>query len=135
MDAIGLRIALSLTFVIAGAVIAWTSRAAASGRLRRNAYLGIRTPTTMYSDDAWSTAHRVSKPWTAIGGGLAILAGLGALVPMPESMLTALGGVGAACLLGFTLVGAWLGIRAVKAAPLEAEAETEAEAEAEAETS
>ncbi|MCA1008249.1 SdpI family protein [Rhodococcus hoagii] len=114
MDSIGLRIALCLTFVIAGIAIAWTSRAAASGRLGRNSYAGIRTPTTMHSDETWTAAHRASRPWTDIGGGLSIVAGLGALVPMPESMLTMLGGIGAACLLGFTLSGAWVGVRAAR---------------------
>ncbi|MFC9516472.1 SdpI family protein [Nocardiaceae bacterium NPDC056970] len=114
MDSIGLRIALCLTFVIAGIAIAWTSRAAASGRLGRNSYAGIRTPTTMHSDETWTAAHRASRPWTDIGGGLSIVAGLGALVPMSESMLTMLGGIGAACLLGFTLSGAWVGVRAAR---------------------
>ncbi|WP_420881550.1 SdpI family protein [Rhodococcus sp. (in: high G+C Gram-positive bacteria)] len=114
MDSIGLRITLCLTFVIAGIAIAWTSRAAASGRLGRNSLAGIRTPTTMHSDETWSAAHRASRTWTDIGGGLSIAIGFGALVPMSEPMLTALGLAGAACLLGFTLCGAWVGVRAAR---------------------
>ncbi|WFR74687.1 hypothetical protein P9209_23820 [Prescottella defluvii] len=45
----------------------------------------------MASDATWIAAHRASRPLTEIGGWLAIVAGLGALVPMEESMLTALG--------------------------------------------
>lgn len=114
MDSIGLRITLCLTFVIAGIAITWTSRAAATGRLGRNSLAGIRTPTTMHSDETWSAAHGASRPWTDIGGGLAIVAGLSALIPMSEAMLTALGFAGAACLLGFTLGGAWVGVRAAR---------------------
>lgn len=114
MDAIGLRIALCLTLVVAGIAIAWTSRAAAKGRLGRNSFAGIRTPTTMHSDETWFAAHRASRKWTDIGGGLSIAIGLGALVPMPEPMFAALGLAGAACLLGFTLRGAWVGVRTAR---------------------
>lgn len=117
MDGIGLRITLCLTFVIAGIAIAWTSRAAARGRLGRNPYAGIRTRTTMHSDETWSAAHRASRPWTDIGGGLSVLVGAGTLFPLPEPALTALVGVGAVGLLGFTLGGAWVGIRAARALP------------------
>ncbi|WP_460973626.1 SdpI family protein [Prescottella soli] len=121
MDSIGLRVALCLTFTIAGAVIVWTARAAASGRLGRNPYVGVRTPSTMASDATWIAAHRASRPLTEIGGWLAIVAGLGALVPMEESMLTALGIAGAGCLVGFALAGAWFGVRAARDTPLEPE--------------
>ncbi|WP_433611565.1 SdpI family protein [Prescottella agglutinans] len=121
MDSIGLRVALCLTFTIAGTALVWTARAAASGRLGRNPYVGVRTPTTMASDTTWIAAHRASRPFTEIGGWLAIVAGLGALIPMSETMLTALGIAGAACLVGFALVGAWIGVRAARSTPPEPE--------------
>ncbi|WP_430331781.1 SdpI family protein [Rhodococcus sp. ACT016] len=127
MDSIGLRVALCLTFTIVGALIVWTARAAASGRLRRNPYVGVRTPTTMASDATWTAAHRASRPLTEIAGWLSIVAGLGALAPMPESMLTTLVGVGAACLLGFALTGAWIGVRAARATEPEPEPDPEPE--------
>lgn len=114
MDGIGLQIALGLTFVLAGVTIAWTSWAAANGRLGRNPYLGIRTSTVMSSDETWATAHRASRPWTGIAGAISIATGLGVFAPMSEPILTTLVGVGAACLLGFTLIGAWVGIRAAR---------------------
>ncbi|PTR22886.1 SdpI/YhfL family protein [Rhodococcus sp. OK519] len=114
MDGIGLQIALCLTFVIAGVTIAWTSWAAANGRLRRNPYLGIRTPTVMFSDETWATAHRASRAWTGIGGAASVVTGLAVLVPMSEAAHTALAGVGAACLLGFTLIGARVGVQAAR---------------------
>ena len=134
MDSIGLRVALCLTFTIAGVLIVWTARAAASGRLGRNPYAGIRTPTTMASDAAWTAAHRAGRPLTEIGGWLSILTGLGALAPMPEPMLTALVGVGAACLLVFALTGAWIGVRAARETTPEPELESEPESEPEQES-
>ncbi|MDH6675820.1 putative membrane protein [Rhodococcus sp. LBL1] len=130
MDSIGLRVALCLTFTIAGAVIVWTARAAASGRLGRNPYVGVRTPSTMASDTTWIAAHRASRPLTEIGGWLAIVAGLGALVPMDESMLTAVGIAGAGCLVGFALAGAWFGVRAARAVPTEPDSDADADADA-----
>lgn len=127
MDSIGLRVLLWLTFTIAGAAVVWASRAAASGRLKRNPYAGIRTPSTMVSDEAWTTAHRAGSRTMQIGGYCSILTGFSALAPLSETWLTVLGSVGAACLLGFTLVGAWIGVRAARSVPLDPEPEPEPE--------
>ncbi|WP_137725688.1 SdpI family protein [Prescottella subtropica] len=117
MESIGLRIVLCLTFTIGGALIVWALRSAASGRLRRNHYVGIRTATTMASDEAWTVAHRAGRPLTETGGWLMIVAGLAALVPMPESALTTVTVAGVVALGGFTGAGAWVGIRAARALP------------------
>ncbi|WP_305094494.1 SdpI family protein [Prescottella sp. R16] len=117
MESIGLRIVLCLTFTIGGALVVWTARSAGSGRLRRNHYVGIRTATTMAGDEAWTVAHRAGRPLTETGGWLMILAGLAALIPMPEAALTAVTVTGVACLGGFTGAGAWVGIRAARNLP------------------
>lgn len=52
------------------------------GRLRRNEWMGIRTPWTLASDHVWDVTHRVAgRVWfvTGIGGGLLVLMG----VPWP----------------------------------------------------
>ncbi len=44
------------------------------GDLARNQMVGIRTPATLASDDAWHEAHRLAGPWMVAGS-------LGAIVP------------------------------------------------------
>ena len=46
--------------IVMCAVIIVTSRRAASGKLARNHYVGIRTPSTMRSDAAWVAGHRAA---------------------------------------------------------------------------
>lgn len=50
-----------------------TSRAA-SGRLRRNQWTGIRTPSTMRSDEAWVAGHAAAQRLTPLFFGYAIVA-------------------------------------------------------------
>lgn len=42
------------------------SRAAASGSLTRNGFIGIRMASTMSSDEAWTAGHRAAVPLASI---------------------------------------------------------------------
>lgn len=57
---------LLLIFPIAALLPAVTASLAASGRLKRNGFLGIRLPTMLASETAWRLGHRAAaKPaWT-----------------------------------------------------------------------
>ena len=48
------------TVIFICALFIATSWAAANGRLRRNQYVGIRSPSTMRSDQAWVAGHRAA---------------------------------------------------------------------------
>lgn len=84
---------------------------AASGRLRRNPFAGIRIPSLTASDDAWVSGHRTAVPPTT--GGAVVCIVLAAIV-LADPGLALLGAVleTAVLVLG-VLVGA---VRADRAA-------------------
>ncbi|MBE9939874.1 SdpI family protein, partial [Cellulosimicrobium cellulans] len=67
---------LVLLLVLAGAglLLVWCARATASGRIGRNQVAGIRTATTLASDDAWRTAHRAARPLSEAAGWVLVAA-------------------------------------------------------------
>lgn len=110
-----IRILLAVVMVASGCLMIWMARAAASGRLKRNAIAGIRTSVTMTSDEAWLAAHIRAKRATIWGGVAGVIAGLGALLPLPSAGLAAIVLGGCAAMLGFVLYGAAVGTRAAAA--------------------
>ena len=62
----GLVPALSPSFVFLTALLIAIDWAAANGRLRRNQFVGIRTPSTMRSDPAWMAGHRAALRLTPL---------------------------------------------------------------------
>ncbi|MEU6056773.1 SdpI family protein [Streptomyces sp. NPDC047097] len=45
-----------------GALVRYVTSQAASGSIRRNSAVGIRTKATMSSDRAWAAAHAAASP-------------------------------------------------------------------------
>lgn len=51
------------------------------GKMRKNFFIGIRTPWTLASDEVWARTHRLGG-WTFMLGGIAIIVGaLGGMTP------------------------------------------------------
>jgi immunity protein, SdpI family len=51
------------------------------GKLRRNRWIGIRTPWTLADDEVWLRTHRLGGAMFVAGGGLALLAALAGARP------------------------------------------------------
>ncbi|MEU3274418.1 SdpI family protein [Saccharomonospora sp. NPDC006951] len=108
------RIVLFVVMLASGIVLVWMARAAATGRLKRNSFAGIRIPSTMASDEAWLAAHiRAERP-TMFAGFVSVASGLFALVPVPVPVLAIQVLVACVVMLGFVIHGAKVGGRAAK---------------------
>lgn len=116
-DELGSRIVLFVVMVGPGALLSWMARAAASGRLKRNQFVGIRLPSTMASDEAWLAAHVRAKRATSLAGFAALVSGLVALLPVPMPVVVIAVLVGCGAILGFVLHGARVGTRAAAEIP------------------
>lgn len=64
------------------------------GKVRRNFFVGIRTPWTLANERVWADTHRVGA-WTFVGTGvvglLAVAAGASPLVPVVLILVSSLG--------------------------------------------
>lgn len=94
---------LAVTCLGISAILAVIGWAGASGRLRRNAFAGIRLDSTMSSDVAWQAGHRAAARWFYIAAVVAFLCGLGGVVAAlagRSDATTVLGWVGLGAALG-----------------------------------
>lgn len=89
------------SMLVAGLVIMWIGNRMAEGRFTRNRWAGIRTPSTMKSDEAWLAAHEAGAPLMSSAG---TLGAAGGLVGVIAGVLGASEGV----VVGLILVGALL---------------------------
>ena len=110
MEDLAARIVLFVVMAGSGLLLLWAARAAASGRLRRNGIAGIRTPSTMASDEAWLAAHRRAERPSVLAAVTSIASGILALVlPAPAPVLAGVVIVACVVMLGFVLWGARVG--------------------------
>jgi hypothetical protein len=61
-----IAVTAALLLIAVDVVIIATTRRAASGRLARNQWVGIRTPSTMSSDQAWVAGHQAAGRLTPL---------------------------------------------------------------------
>lgn len=78
-----MNVATGLALIIAGVVIFWSARKAASGSLERNWAMGLRTRKLMASDEAWEIGHRAAAPTLMWAAATSVLAGA-AVVPQKD---------------------------------------------------
>lgn len=104
---------LCLTMVGAGGAVIWAARAAASGRLKRNFIAGIRTRSTLASDEAWLAAHQAARSLTELGGWSSIATGVLILLASTDAQLGVITIAGSVVLLVLVIAGAYRGVRAI----------------------
>jgi len=99
-----------LLFIILG-------RMAATGRLPRNGFVGIRLPSTMRSDDAWMAGHRAASTSLTISGvGPVALGVIAVATNRGRSGDTVLLVIGLVWILGWIALGTVQANRAAKTA-------------------
>ncbi|MGN7702269.1 SdpI family protein [Cellulosimicrobium sp. 22601] len=106
-------VVLLLVLAGAGVLLVWCARATASGRLGRNQLAGIRTATTLASDDAWRTAHRAARPLSEAAGWVLVAAAPVLFLVGDEAGLVVVL-VATGLTLALTIGGLVVGTRAVR---------------------
>ena len=59
---------LAIGLAVAGAALTYVAWRSFAGSLPRNAFVGIRTGSTMATEAAWRRAHDAAAPWTLLQG-------------------------------------------------------------------
>lgn len=114
-----LAVLATMLFVLLGLVLVTTGVLGFSRRLPGNSYLGVRTPETRRSPDAWELANRAAGP-SFVGSGLVLFAGAigtGVIGGVTGWVLWVLAIPGALAMLAFT------GIAGARAAAMWQEAQ------------
>jgi SdpI/YfhL protein family len=99
--------------IAAGCVLIWVAAASWQERLQRGLPVGVRTPATMRSDEAFTVANKVAAPYAGAGGGVMILGGAIAMV-VPKQLFGVPLFAGILIGLAVALAGAAAGVRACK---------------------
>ena len=116
-------IVAAIALVIGGLVVAGAGRLGLKDRLPRQHWAGMRTKTTLATDDTWVAAHRASGRATVTGGVVMVLGGISATVSNPDEETAAGILMGTLAVAGVAItVGAVRGQRAARDA-LEMDAE------------
>ena len=112
-----------------GVFVVITAHRLADGRIAKNRIIGIRTRTTLSSDEAWAAAHQAGAPnlvrcgWaSALTGPAAVGIGVAVGAGDADRALAAWGialGVGIVALLWFAIAALIGGQRAAKAVQAE----------------
>ena len=103
----------AVILILAGLALIVVAVASWQERLPRNILAGVRTPTTMRSDQAFKVANKVAAPLTAAGGVVLALGGVLAALLGKSSAGPVLIACALAC-AGLCGGGAIKGVRAIR---------------------
>jgi nitrogen fixation protein FixH len=109
-------IVAGVVLTLAGLVIMWVAIRSWQGRVTRNYVAGVRTPSTMRSDEAFLIANKTAAPFSLVGGALFLITGVvAAVVPMHTAVVVEPTGVALGAVL--LVIGAVRGVRAARTTP------------------
>jgi uncharacterized membrane protein len=103
----------TVILILAGLALIVVAVASWQERLPRNSLAGVRTPTTMRSDQAFKVANKVAAPLTAAGGVVLVLGGVLAALLGKSSAGPVLFATALAC-AGLCGWGAMKGVRTAR---------------------
>lgn len=101
-----IKLLLCVTMLVCAALMLWLARASRNRALPLNDISGYKTRTVMSSEATWEEAHYVAAPWTARSGAVFGITGLAMLLPLSDTWIFVLLGLGAVVGMGVLFVGA-----------------------------
>jgi len=103
---------------ILGLILLAGGVASTMGRLPMNPLVGIRIPSTMFSDAAWKAAHRAAGPYLILGG-LCSFVGVVLVFMAPSLGVLALTLIPAAGVVVSVIISAVIAARSAMRVPFE----------------
>ncbi len=104
----------ALLLIVGGVLLAWAGWLGKTDRLALNSWAGIRTATTMQSQDTWDAAHHAGGPWIIAGGIVLVITGGAMVVAGDETTAAYVSLIGAVALAILVIAGGWVGQQAAK---------------------
>ncbi|MDZ8172472.1 SdpI family protein [Microbacterium xanthum] len=108
-----IAISTAIPLLIAGFIMVWTAYRAYRRTLPMNFWIGIRTTTTLRSEDAWSVGHAAAAVPIAIGG-FGLIAAAATAVVVGEDYAIVAAAVGCAWIAIWLVVGSVTAGRAAR---------------------
>jgi uncharacterized membrane protein len=106
-------IAPAIVAIAAGCILVWLAVVSWRGRLSRNWFAGVRTPSTLRSAEAFAVANKAAAPLTGAGGLVMILGGALTMV-VPRHLLGVPLFAGVLAGVALCIAGGVIGVRACK---------------------
>jgi hypothetical protein len=101
---LGVAFGLGPVLMLAGGLLAYVGIRCFRGELVRNTQMGIRTPATLASDDAWLAGHRAAAPWLVAAAAGAVVPGCITLFRPSSSTMALSVMVGLGAMVGLVAV-------------------------------
>ncbi|HEY0640554.1 MAG TPA: SdpI family protein [Pseudonocardiaceae bacterium] len=109
-----MQILVAGLLVVTGAALGVAAVGGLLGRLPRNRFVGVRTPATLASDEAFRVGNRVAGAPLLAAAGVAVLGGLVAPAAPSLVVFLVIVGVCVAGVVGLMVAGGVLGTRAAE---------------------